>query len=144
MSRYDLTKTVLRQGVWQGVLTAKEGADTPQISVTHEGKEVTDITLEAEGSEGSAPPRVKQEYMSDAGTRVKLKRHVEQRGPMEIKRKAAVAAPEQEELVARAAPLAKEGKRGIFGRAVFQERDAEAASDSSSYSYIASGASLER
>ena len=52
MSRYDLTKTVLRQGVWQGVLTVKEGADTPQISVTHEGKEVTDITLEAEGSEG--------------------------------------------------------------------------------------------
>lgn len=52
MSRYDLTKTVLRQGVWHGVLTAKEGADTPQISVTHEGQEVTDITLEAEGSEG--------------------------------------------------------------------------------------------
>ena len=56
MSRYDLTKTVLRQGVWQGVLTAKEGADTPQISVTHEGKEVTDITLEAEGSEGRWTP----------------------------------------------------------------------------------------
>ena len=52
MSRFDLTKTVLRQGVWQGVLTATGGADTPQISVTHEGKEVADVTLEAEGSEG--------------------------------------------------------------------------------------------
>ena len=52
MSRYDLTKTVLRQGVWHGVLTAEEGADTPQINVTHEGKDIAEVTLETEGAGG--------------------------------------------------------------------------------------------
>ena len=52
--------------------------------------------VEGEESEGSAPPRVKQEDKSDAGERAKLKRHVELRGPMENKRKAAMAAPDQE------------------------------------------------
>ena len=52
MSHFDLTKTVLRQGIWHGVLTGRNGTDTPQISVTHEGKEVAEVTLEAEGTEG--------------------------------------------------------------------------------------------
>ena len=34
------------------MLTGRNGTDTPQISVTHEGKEVAEVTLEAEGTEG--------------------------------------------------------------------------------------------
>ena len=52
MSHFDLTKTVLRQGIWHGVLTGRNGTHAPQISVTHEGKEVAEVTLEAEGTEG--------------------------------------------------------------------------------------------
>ena len=99
---------------------------------------------EGEESEGSAAPRVKEEdeNKSDAGERPKVKRNVELRENKDTKRKAAVAAPTQEELVARASSLAKEGKR--FGGAVFADRDAEAASGSSSYSDSASGASVPR
>lgn len=45
MSRFDLTKTVLLQGLWQGVLSAKDGTEAPQISATHQGAEVPDVTV---------------------------------------------------------------------------------------------------
>lgn len=52
MSRFELTKTVLRQGVWHGVLTAKDGAETPQITVSHQGTEFTEVTLTAAEAAG--------------------------------------------------------------------------------------------
>ena len=67
---------------------------------------------EGEESEVSEKPRVKQEDKSDAGERAKVKRHVELKDHRENKRKAAVAALAQAELVARAASLVKAGRRG--------------------------------
>ena len=52
MSHFVLTKTVLRQGVWQGVLTAKDGADAPQITVSHQGTELAEVTLTAAEATG--------------------------------------------------------------------------------------------
>lgn len=52
MSRFDLTKTLLRQGVWQGVLTAKGGAEAPQVNVTHQGSELAGVTLTAAETAG--------------------------------------------------------------------------------------------
>ena len=51
---------------------------------------------EGDESEESAPPRVKQEYKSDAGGPAKVKRLVELESALLDKRKAAVAAPAQE------------------------------------------------
>jgi len=49
MSRFDLTKTVMRQGVWQGVLTARSGEDNaPEIAVTHLGNSIEGVTVSAQ------------------------------------------------------------------------------------------------
>ena len=49
MSRFDLTKTVMRQGVWQGVLTARSGEDdAPEIAVIHLGNAVEGVTVTAQ------------------------------------------------------------------------------------------------
>ena len=63
-----------------------------------------------EEAEGADPPKVKQEERPDAGKQEVPKRRAEQRDSMESKRKAAVAAPQQEAVVARATSLAKENK----------------------------------
>ena len=101
---------------------------------------------EDEQSEESALPRVKEEDENkpDAGERPNVKRTVELRANKDNKRKAAVAAPTQDDIVARAASLTNESKPRTRGGAVLPRRDAEAASDSSSYSDIASGASVPR
>ena len=52
MSHFVLTKTVLRQGVWHGVLTAKDGAEAPQITVSHQGAELAEVTLTAAKAAG--------------------------------------------------------------------------------------------
>jgi len=49
MSRFDLTKTAMRQGVWQGVLIARAGEkDAPEIAVTHLGNAVEGVTVTAQ------------------------------------------------------------------------------------------------
>ncbi|NUH66730.1 hypothetical protein HTT03_15720 [Sulfitobacter sp. S0837] len=59
MSRFDLTKTVMRQGVWQGVLTARSGeGDAPQIAVTHLGKAVEGVSVTAQAGPGRWELRV--------------------------------------------------------------------------------------
>jgi hypothetical protein len=45
MTNLVLTKTQMRQGVWEGLLSgAAEGA-LPKLSVTHQGAQVPDITV---------------------------------------------------------------------------------------------------
>lgn len=45
MSTLELTKTKMRQGIWEGVLS-QSGTGTPEVSVTHLGKPVVDVSLE--------------------------------------------------------------------------------------------------
>ncbi|MDG1168321.1 MAG: hypothetical protein P8N14_03935 [Sulfitobacter sp.] len=44
MSALELTKTMLIQGVWQGIITAASGQE-PQVEVTHENTVVPDVVL---------------------------------------------------------------------------------------------------
>ncbi|MEW9918148.1 hypothetical protein AB2B41_00910 [Marimonas sp. MJW-29] len=44
MSSLQLTKTRMKQGVWQGIITGM-GEDKPQIEVTHEDRKVPNIIL---------------------------------------------------------------------------------------------------
>lgn len=44
MTALQLTKTSLKQGVWQGIITGM-GEDAPKIEVTHENTALTDIVL---------------------------------------------------------------------------------------------------
>ena len=44
MSDLELTKTTMRQGVWEGVIT-NAGDEKPAISVTYLGKNVPDVEL---------------------------------------------------------------------------------------------------
>ena len=95
-------------------------------------------------SEVSEKQRVKREESSEESEHVNGKRGVKLTGNTENKRKTAKDFRAESERVVRAATLASEGPGNTFGGAVFPERDAEAASDSSSYDYSASGASLPR
>lgn len=45
MSTLELTKTKMRQGVWQGVITGA-GDDAPKIRVTHQNQVVEGVDLE--------------------------------------------------------------------------------------------------
>ena len=45
MSTPTLTKTQMREGVWQGVVTTGDGAGRPEIAVHHQGREVPGVTL---------------------------------------------------------------------------------------------------
>lgn len=59
MSRFDLTKTVMRQGVWQGVLTARAGeGNPPEIAVTHLGNPVAGVSVTAQDAPGRWALRV--------------------------------------------------------------------------------------
>ena len=44
MTALQLTKTRMREGVWQGIITGM-GEDPPQIEVTHESTIISDIVL---------------------------------------------------------------------------------------------------
>lgn len=45
MTTLVLTKTKMRQGIWEGLLTgAAKGVD-PQLSVTHQGTDVPDVSV---------------------------------------------------------------------------------------------------
>ena len=44
MTALQLTKTRMREGVWQGIITGV-GEDPPQIEVTHESTIISDIVL---------------------------------------------------------------------------------------------------
>ena len=44
MNTLQLTKTKMREGVWQGIITGM-GEDPPRIEVTHDGIVVPDIVL---------------------------------------------------------------------------------------------------
>ncbi|MBD3665602.1 hypothetical protein [Sulfitobacter aestuariivivens] len=44
MSALELTKTRMKEGVWEGILTTSD-PDDPQIIVTHEGRAVDGVAL---------------------------------------------------------------------------------------------------
>ncbi len=44
MSALQLTKTKMKEGVWQGIITGM-GEDEPRIEVTHESTVITDILM---------------------------------------------------------------------------------------------------
>ena len=52
MTKLVLTKTKMRQGVWEGLLTGAAKGTLPKVSVTHQGTEVPDVTVT--GLEGDA------------------------------------------------------------------------------------------
>jgi hypothetical protein len=83
MTKLVLTKTKLRQGVWEGLLTGTSEGAHPKLSVTHQGMPVADVTLTAiEGSKDHAvripiPPEVITDgvqtvLVADAATDIKL------------------------------------------------------------------------
>ena len=97
-----------------------------------------------EESEVSEKPRVKREESSEESEHVKGTRSVKLTGNTENRRKTPKEFRAESERLVRAASLARKSPGGTFGAAVFQERDAEAASDSSSYSYSPSVANVPR
>lgn len=55
MTKIVLTKTKMRQGVWEGVLTGAAAGTLPKITVTHQGNTVPDVTVTAlEAAKGHA------------------------------------------------------------------------------------------
>jgi hypothetical protein len=55
MTDLVLTKTQLRQGVWEGLLSGGSKGAMPKLSVTHQGAQVPDVSLTAiSGGEGHA------------------------------------------------------------------------------------------
>lgn len=47
MTNLVLTKTKMRQGVWEGILTGADAGETPKLDVRHAGIQVTDVTVSA-------------------------------------------------------------------------------------------------
>lgn len=47
MSNLVLTKTQLRQGIWEGLLTGATSEAPPKLSVTHQGTPVPDVSVNA-------------------------------------------------------------------------------------------------
>jgi len=47
MTNLVLTKTRLHQGVWEGVLTGAAQDAVPQLSVTHQGRDVPEVRVTA-------------------------------------------------------------------------------------------------
>lgn len=45
MSPIQLTKTKMKEGVWQGIITGGVDEDAPQIEVTHEATVISDIVM---------------------------------------------------------------------------------------------------
>ena len=55
MTKLVLTKTKMRQGIWEGVLTGAAAGMLPSIRVTHQGNAVPHVTVSVlEGGEGHA------------------------------------------------------------------------------------------
>jgi hypothetical protein len=50
MAIYELTKTRLSAGVWEGVVTGA-GQDEPELTVTHQGEVVAGMTLQHDPNE---------------------------------------------------------------------------------------------
>ncbi|KIN75345.1 hypothetical protein Z945_174 [Sulfitobacter noctilucae] len=44
MSALQLTKTKMKEGVWQGIILGM-GEDEPQVEVTHEGRVLSDVLM---------------------------------------------------------------------------------------------------
>ncbi|WP_298859246.1 hypothetical protein [uncultured Sulfitobacter sp.] len=47
MTSLILTKTKLRQGVWEGLLTGSVQDTSPELDVVHQGNQVPDVTVTA-------------------------------------------------------------------------------------------------
>lgn len=45
MSSLQLTKTSMREGVWQGIITGVDEEDSPKIEVTHDNTKIENIVL---------------------------------------------------------------------------------------------------
>lgn len=51
MSSYELTKTKMMQGVWEGIITGS-GSERPEVEATYLGKVVDDVSLTENGPAG--------------------------------------------------------------------------------------------
>lgn len=47
MTNLVLTKTKMRQGIWEGLLTGASPEAMPKLSVTHQGTPVPDVSIKA-------------------------------------------------------------------------------------------------
>jgi hypothetical protein len=47
MTNLVLTKTKMRQGVWEGLLTGASHGELPKLDVTHQGVQVFDVVIAA-------------------------------------------------------------------------------------------------
>jgi len=47
MTNLVLTKTQMRQGIWEGLLTGANNGVQPRLTVTHQGTDVPDVTVTA-------------------------------------------------------------------------------------------------
>jgi|AntRauMFilla1563_2_1112583.scaffolds.fasta_scaffold60547_2 hypothetical protein len=83
MTNLVLTKTQMRQGIWEGLLTGAEKGQLPKLAITHQGTAVPDVSLTAlEDGTGHAlripiPPEAIADGMqtvliADAGSDAKL------------------------------------------------------------------------
>lgn len=58
MTTLVLTKTKLRQGVWEGLLTGAESGVVPKLKVTHQGTYVPNVTVTAMETGGDYTVRI--------------------------------------------------------------------------------------
>lgn len=65
MSTLVLTKTKLKQGVWEGLLTGADKDALPKLDVTHEGKAVQDVTVTAVDTGHAVRVPIPQDAISD-------------------------------------------------------------------------------
>ena len=55
MTSLTLTKTKMRQGIWEGLLTGASKDTSPKLDVVHQGSQVQDVTVNAlENGDGFA------------------------------------------------------------------------------------------
>ncbi|MGJ8597122.1 hypothetical protein [Sulfitobacter sp.] len=67
MTNLVLTKTKLRQGIWEGLLSGAPQDSTPMLDVVHQGTQVPDVTVNAlENGQGfSVCVPIPQEAIAD-------------------------------------------------------------------------------
>ena len=58
MTNLVMTKTKMRQGIWEGLLTGVTGDAEPKLSVTHQGTPVPDVTVVALENGGGHSVRI--------------------------------------------------------------------------------------
>ncbi len=65
MTDLTLTKTSLIAGVWQGVLSGQTGADTPQLTVTHQDTALSGVEVTADNGTWTVSVPIPATLISD-------------------------------------------------------------------------------